>query len=321
MLQYRSTSDLAHAVHGALGDIPSSIDAIVGIPRSGVLPASMIALALNRPLAEVGGFLEGFFMAPGRTKNTNSLCRSAADAKHILLVDDSVHSGESLFSSIRAIRERRPDLAVTTFTAYVHERSAEIPDVFAEIVSLPRVFEWNLMHHALLPRACVDIDGILCVDPTVEENDDGLNYAGFLRHARPLLLPSRPIGHLVTSRLERYREATEDWLQRHGVQYGCLHMLDLPDAATRRRLRAHAPFKARIYRRTDTVMFIESDPIQAQAVADGARKPVICPRVGQVPPQPKRGLPSIEANAYTAIFAAKGYLGRKLRKLRGAPSH
>jgi hypothetical protein len=30
MLQYRSTSDLAHAVHGALGDIPSSIDAIVG---------------------------------------------------------------------------------------------------------------------------------------------------------------------------------------------------------------------------------------------------------------------------------------------------
>lgn len=47
-------------------------------------------------------------------------------------------------------------------------------------------------------------------------------------------LPSHPIKALVTSRLEKYRPETEEWLRRHGVVYEQLIMLDLPSAAERR---------------------------------------------------------------------------------------
>ena len=47
-------------------------------------------------------------------------------------------------------------------------------DLAFELCPTPRVFEWNLMHHdSIIPQACVDIDGVLCEDPTDEQNDDG----------------------------------------------------------------------------------------------------------------------------------------------------
>ena len=48
----------------------------------------------------------------------------------------------------------------------------------------------------------MDIDGVLCADPTPEENDDGEKYRHFLLNAPPLFIPKVTIGTLVTSRLE-----------------------------------------------------------------------------------------------------------------------
>ncbi|MFD2137622.1 hypothetical protein ACFSLT_24910 [Novosphingobium resinovorum] len=107
-------------------------------------------------------------------------------------------------------------------------------DFVFETVPEPRVFEWNVLHHPIVSRSCFDIDGVLCVDPTERENDDGARYLNFLASAVPLHRPRREIAMLVTSRLEKYRAPTEDWLDRHGVRYGQLRMLDLPDAAARR---------------------------------------------------------------------------------------
>jgi len=42
------------------------------------------------------------------------------------------------------------------------------------------VFEWNALHHSNPERFCVDIDGVLCRDPTEAENDDGESYLEFL---------------------------------------------------------------------------------------------------------------------------------------------
>lgn len=51
----------------------------------------------------------------------------------------------------------------------------------------------------------MDIDGVLCADPTPEENDDGEKYRHFLLNTPPLFIPKVTIGTLVTSRLEKYR--------------------------------------------------------------------------------------------------------------------
>ena len=114
------------------------------------------------------------------------------------------------------------------------------------------------MHHNVLPRCCVDIDGVLCIDPTEEENDDDANYRRFLLEAKPLWTPSYEVGWLVTSRLEKWRKPTEKWLAQQGVRYRELVMLDLPSREARIQSGCHARFKAEVYRNTPAVLFIES---------------------------------------------------------------
>lgn len=277
-MNYRSISDLSKAIRSNLFRVPADVDLVVGIPRSGMLAASILALNLNIRFCDVDFFLKNDALRSGVTRNARyPAINSPSDAKHILIVDDSVSSGESLqLIRNQIVAERRPQ-RVTYCAIYTAPSATEKVDVYFEVLKHPRVFEWNLMHRAFLQECCVDIDGVLCVDPTELQNDDGPAYKEFLRNASPLVIPSYPVGHLVTSRLERYRGETEQWLKKHNVAYGMLHMLDLPDAKTRRLLGCHASFKAEVYGRlTNTELFIESEPDQAKLIANLSGKHVLC---------------------------------------------
>lgn len=278
-MYYRSYADLASLVHASLPRLPRDVDLVVGVPRSGLVPAGMIALALNRPLADLDGFIAGRTLGNGTTRPVpGSGHRRFA---HALVVEDSLRSGGTL----RRVREAvaaaggGPADKVTYLAAY-GVPGGPVPggaDIQLEDCPTPRVFQWNVMHHVVLESACLDIDGVLCRDPTEAENDDGPRYRHFLLGAEPLHLPTRPVRRLVTSRLERYRPETVEWLRRHGVTYGRLDMLDLPDAATRRRLGGHARFKASVYAGdAGAKLFIESCARQAPEVARLAGKPVLC---------------------------------------------
>jgi uncharacterized HAD superfamily protein len=273
-MNFRTVADLSALISGNLHRIPHDVDVVVGIPRSGLLAANLIALALNRPLADLDGFVAGRLLATGRTRRTAGHEIAAWDCRRVLVVDDSIRTG----ATIREARARLATLPVAqTFCAVYSTRAArDAVDLCFEICELPRLFEWNFMHHCHLAQSCVDLDGVLCADPTDEENDDGDRYADFLASAAPLYLPTRPIGAIVTSRLERYRPQTEDWLNRHGVRFSRLFMMDLPDAATRRRLGSHARFKAAVYRnQPEATLFIESNPVQAAEIVRLAGKPVL----------------------------------------------
>ena len=145
----------------------------------------------------------------------------------------------------------------------------------------PRGFAWNLWKHSRLPRWGFDIDGVFCRDPSKAENDDGDAYRNFLLNVEPLFLPQRPIGHIVTSRLEKWRQETEKWLKRHGISYLQLHMLNLPTKADRLREMKVRPggrggWKAEICTEVGVDMFIESCPKQARNIAEMAKIPVFC---------------------------------------------
>jgi uncharacterized HAD superfamily protein len=149
-------------------------------------------------------------------------------------------------------------------------------DMHFEVCPAPRIFEWNFMHHRTLADSCVDMDGIICHDPTAIQNDDGPEYLRFVHEATPLYIPTVEIGYIVSSRLEKYRKPTEDWLSRHDVRYKELLLLDLPDAQTRRKMKIHAPFKAQVYRnKGDAILFIESESDQAAEIARLSGKPVL----------------------------------------------
>lgn len=274
-MHFRSIADLNRDVTANLHLLPSDIDVVVGIARSGMLPASLIALAHNLPLAELHTFVGGRVLGVGGTRAAKRSTISFENVRHALVVDDSIYKGRAMEEARKLLAPLASQMKLTFCAVYSAEASSPHADITFVHVPMPRVFEWNVMHHSVLDRACVDIDGVLCLDPTREQNDDGTAYLNFLREATPRPIPSRRIATLVTSRLEKYRPETEAWLKSQGIEYGKLIMLDLPSAEERRRLGVHGTFKGNYYRKSNADLFIESELRQAEEIAKISGKPVL----------------------------------------------
>jgi hypothetical protein len=313
-MEFRTVADLEQSIWKNLHRFPADIDTVVGIPRSGLMAGSIAALMLNLPLADVDGYAAGRSFCTGRTRPVRAL-RGGARPK-VLLVDDSVRTGDAMRAARAQLTEACPGIEIVTCAIYAAPEVAHTVDLPLELVATPRLFLWNAMHHPFISNACLDLDGVLCVDPTEADNDDGPCYEAFLAQVRPLHLPAQRIGTIVTSRLERYRPQTEEWLARHGVMYDKLVMLDLPDAATRQRLGCHASFKAEYYRASNAVLFIESDREQAADISLISGKPTLW-LGGPVLFRPDRGpdkamLASMSRVRRDAVLRLKNALRRSL---------
>jgi orotate phosphoribosyltransferase len=240
--------------------------------------ANLVALHLNVPMTDVAGIVEGRVIQSGARFNGSDARPFLSKPRHVLVVDDSVCSG----SAMARVKAQLAAAALPhriTYAAVYMSPEARLDghvDLYREVVAMPRVFEWNLMHGTVLANSCVDIDGVLCLDPTDEENDDGECYARFLRDTPALLLPTAPVAWLVTSRLEKYRKQTAEWLARHEVRYGGLRMMQYPDMAARRAARAYARFKTDVYLETGAWLFIESSAALAAQIATLAGRSVFC---------------------------------------------
>ncbi len=282
-MHYRTLNDLSALVNQAGSMIPRDVELIVGATRSGMLLASMISLKTNLPLISLRSFQSNQDVDHSHLKRgSKSVLHRPLDARKILLVDDSLASGQTMDQA----RERISACyngQVVSLAGFVNPDNIGKVDICLEPLALPRLFEWNIMHHEIIGHACLDIDGVLCVDPTPEQNDDGERYIEFLKNAAPLHIPSTEALHLVTSRLEKYRKETEEWLQRNGVRYGQLHMLDMATAEERRRANAHHKLKAEVYKNDPSAtLFIESEHRQAVEILRISGKPVFCVDTNQM---------------------------------------
>jgi uncharacterized HAD superfamily protein/adenine/guanine phosphoribosyltransferase-like PRPP-binding protein len=278
-MNFRSVQDLNEAIVRGLSLVPRDVDLVVGIPRSGLLAAGMLALHLNVPMTDLRGLIEGRIIESGPRLGRRDKRDSGAGPgryRHALVIDDSVLGGSTMQDARRQVGEADLDCRVTYAAAYVSPAARTDVDLFLEEIVGPRVFEWNLMHGGMIGQSCVDVDGVLCVDPTERQNDDGPRYRDFLVNARPLLVPTAPVGWLVTCRLEKYRDLTQQWLDGHGVRHGGLYMMDYPSKAARLAAGMHAVFKAEVYRDTGAMLFVESSLRQAIAIAQRAGRPVLC---------------------------------------------
>ncbi len=271
-MNYRSISDLNETILRKLHMIPRDIDLVVGVPRSGMLPANLLALYLNLPYTDIHSFINGFIYKAGARKQFFDRSKY----QKILVVDDSIASGSALAESKQSLAHLTSKFDFKYCVVYTVPEKKQIVDFALETVSTPRYFQWNIFNHSTLDKVCFDIDGVLCVDPTQEQNDDGANYISFLLNAAPLYIPGSKIGTLVTSRLEKYRKETETWLEHHGIKYDKLVMLDLPDMKARQRANCHGSHKANEYKNSKYNLFVESDLNQAIAINKLTKKPVFC---------------------------------------------
>ncbi|MDB2310617.1 phosphoribosyltransferase family protein [Opitutales bacterium] len=266
-MYFKSLSDLTKDIHGWIPTIEGRYDCVVGVPRSGMLVANIVALKMNLPLGDLDGFLKGRLLAMGRRFGDQSSEEFLKTRRRVLIIDDSIASGAAMRIARKQIEESAPQHDLTIAAVYVTPEGCELCDIYAQVIPNPRRFEWNILSSPQIQYYQFDLDGVLCVDPTYEENDDGPKYVEFIRNAKPLFIPSHEIGAIVTSRLERYRADTEAWLERYDVQYGELLMLDLASKEERIRTQAAPKFKAKTYRQSGADLFIESDAKQAVEIA------------------------------------------------------
>lgn len=276
MLTFRSVADLNRQLILNLHRLDRrQFDAVIGIPRSGMLPATILATQLQLPLGTIESFGSRGILY-GRSGE-----RMHVESARILLVDDTVNHGTAMAQAVKAVRRHARE--ITRFCVFGPYRGIEgLVDIFCETVPGPRAFEWNIQKHKRLARWGFDMDGVLCRDPAKAENDDGPRYQQFMARAEPLFLPRRPIGHVVTCRLERYRNETESWLRKHGIEFGALHMMPFANKQERMAHGGRGQWKAGIVKETGAEFFIESCPKQAGIIAREAGIPVWCTRTQEL---------------------------------------
>ncbi|MGK7910765.1 MAG: phosphoribosyltransferase family protein, partial [Synechococcus sp.] len=278
VVNYISYDELSKDIYCNLDRIHKlNIDLVVGIPRSGMIPAYMIALALNVICIDLDALIHNREVNRGQTRKLrfDHEEKLPHDFGNILLVDDTIFTGNSLKRELQKIPASLRG-KITTFAVYSSKKKRNDIDQYLKFLPGPRIFEWSIFHHRFIGRSCVDIDGVLCFDPTEEQNDDGEKYINFILNAPPKFLPTGEVDALVTNRLEKYRPQTKLWLDKHNIKYKKLIMLDLPSKEERQKSGANFTHKPEYYRKSDNIIFIESDISQAKTIHQKTGKAVFC---------------------------------------------
>lgn len=275
-INVRTVEDMNRAIMFGLRRIPRDVDLVVGIPRSGLLAANLLSLYLNVPLTDLRGLSERRLLATGKRFVPNNDLSVFDSARKILVVDDCISQGTEIERARKAVDEAGFTEKSTFFCVYGFPEFPDKADIVLEIVPRPMAFQWSCMHSDILSECCVDIDGVLCADAEPDQDDDGSNYLSFLENATPLFIPTTEIGWLVTCRLEKYREHTERWMEKHGIRYRNLVMMDYPDKEAREKDRRHAAYKAEAYLASGAGLFIESDAGLSRVIEEKSGLPVLC---------------------------------------------
>ena len=267
-MDYRSVADLNADVRRLGWDLPS-VDLVVGVSRGGALAADLLQQSSGHSVVDV---------------DDDARVQVDCEAGDTVLVLRAFQGPDDAADGRDRLDGVDESVDVRSAAVYVSEAASDRPEYWADVVEDPCAFEWDILHPQSLENACVDIDGVLCRDPTPEENDDGPNYREFLTTVEPQMIPDERIGWLVTCRLEQYRPETEQWLADHGVEYDELVMWDLPSKAVRDERGGHGEYKAEVYESTGAETFVESSLHQAVVIARRAGKPVYCFDENQVIP-------------------------------------
>lgn len=277
---------MADTVRRNLWKIPQDVDLIVGVPRSGMIPALMIAELLNKRCATLDEFVAGREMSCGaRQRLMRDVAPEPQRTGRVLVIDDTVNKGGAMQRTRELLAGRQ---GIVFACVYARGRNArDMVDVWLEDIYNPDggwyLYEWNILHHNSRKtlQSMWDIDGLLCREPPRDR--DTAAYEAYLPVAVPMVIPTTTVGAFVTYRLEKYRGVTEQWLRRQGVTWNRLLMFDAPDRDARKRMQGASEYKAQAYREAAWArLFVESSWRQAERIHLLTGKAVYCYENGRM---------------------------------------
>lgn len=252
----RDSEHLARLIHSH----HPGVSGIAGVCRSGMLPATSIALSLGVDLYEAN--TNGLRLLSGGVRRTGTVHgERRKDNGPIIIVDDSTCSGHA--------REQLKHLDAPFYTVYAGGEGKRKVDGYVVPLELPHFFEWNLMHNGIVFNCCVacfDMDGVFCEDCPVDCDDDGDRYVDWMKRVNPLYWNIEyEVPTIITARREVYREQTLDWLQRHGIRVKELVMF--PGTFADRSRTDLGKWKAEQAKQRGCKLFVESSYSQAVTIA------------------------------------------------------
>lgn len=281
-MKYITYNEMTSMVRRNFYKVPHDIDVIVGIPRSGMLVAGVIAEFLNKPLVDIDNYINGCFNGVGGGRLRYN--KNKPKYKKVLVVDDTVFTGDSKKEARNKLQTVKSDCEYIFLVAYLEGYAINSIDIYLEDVRQytnnykePVIYEWNIFHHnERLMLSCIyDMDGVLCVEPPDERNK--AQYEQYIANAIPLFCPSTKIGAIQTFRLIKYRDITEKWLKEHNIEYNHLLMFNANSWDERNNTGVSGEqYKAQYYKTAEWAkLFVESSDYQSRIIHKLTKKPVL----------------------------------------------
>lgn len=228
------------------------LSGVAGIPRSGMIPASIISTLLHVPLYEV--------TTSGLRRLAHGMRGDAmpfTEDGPIAVIDDTVHHG----AAMRKARQNTRAIDCIYCAVYIAP-GPSVVDYYVRELAVPHVLSWNLANNWM--KIGMDLDGVIVHD----------SFSGSAPGLPHLVPRAKPVEAIITGRQEATRGETERLLADIGARYKRLVMWDGEKSI--------AEFKARALVESSADIYIESCPKQARQIWAMAGKPVVCPRARTV---------------------------------------
>jgi len=281
---YFTYEDMCRDIRNNLTMIPRYVAGVLGMPRSGMLPATIIAEYLNVGLSTPDSVIAAGSVTKALLEHGHREMRM--DGPRVLLVvDDTCFHGNSMARTMKKLKHPAFAGYEFIFLAVYLEGPCEkfTPHVWLRDIREPAkrgplgyaVYEWNLFAHGNLTRRTLfDLDGVFCKEPPDERDEEA--YLQYIMNPVPLYIPTGGPISICTYRLEKYRKETMDSLRNLGAQRVNLYMFPSHDYWERCNTAASWQYKADMYKDDYWLLFVESDDYPARKIHELTGKPVIC---------------------------------------------
>lgn len=275
-MRYIRLQDFCNTIRKNIHKLPHDVDAVIGVPRSGMIAASIVSEYLNIPLGDVNTLV---FSGGDRMK-----LFEAKPIKKVLVIDDTTFSGKSMRETKEKLKSKDGYEFIYCVVYLEGDKGEKEIDFYLEDMRHEDkgwdnicLYEWNLFNHYphVMAKLMWDLDGVFCVNPTQDSNEE--EYIEFIKNATPLFTPKVKINKIVTYRCVKYYEQTKDWLNKNGIHFNFIAMVNAQNYIERNQVApSSAQFKAEIYKNDDAQLFIESEENQAKEIAELSGKPCLC---------------------------------------------
>lgn len=281
--KFLTTKDLVEESTKLCEKLPP-IKGVIGLPRSGMIPASVISVNMSVPLYSVS---EGEIkkLHSTRSKDGGSRMKMFNENKSLpyLVVDDTSYSGAEIMRTKELFNKKYPKEKFLYTTIYSHPMCVDgknILDIANVCAPYPHVLEWNFFNAHTSLYGIFDLDGVFCKDCPYEVAENQNEYEKWLTDVLPINSRIPKLFNcmaICTGRLEKYRPQTEEWLKKHGIKYNELIMFNgTKEERDINHLKNVGEYKSKVFNnyaittpseKIKPVYFIESCPHQSRLIA------------------------------------------------------